>query len=169
MRRCPPTLHGWAHSRHRKDSRGGARPRCTFGHPLNRMGGCRRRCPPTLHGWAHSRRGKRGHWRGCERDERRYPPTLHVWVPFSHQGSRERRFEPRKALRKIGSCSSLNSQKEPIPTQSPPATSRKIRWGRAPVCRCGARGQGHPANCMCESCNRRAARACASTGLYSGP
>jgi hypothetical protein len=52
-----------------------------------------------------------------EGDERRYPSTLHRRVPSSYQESRERRLSPRRRLRKIGSCSSLNSQKEPIPTQ----------------------------------------------------
>jgi hypothetical protein len=47
---------------------------------------------------------------------RRCPPTFHSWVPSSHHGSWERRFESRQRLRKIGSCSSLNSQKEQIPT-----------------------------------------------------
>jgi hypothetical protein len=65
---------------------------------------------------------------GEERDEggeRRYPSTLHRRVPSSHQESRERRLSPRKRLRKTGSCSSLNSQKESIPTQSPPSAARK--------------------------------------------
>jgi hypothetical protein len=68
-----------------------------------------------------SRKGLKG-----ERDVRRCPPTFHSWVRSSHQGSRERRFESRKRLRKIGSCSSLNSQKEPISTQSPPSAAWKI-------------------------------------------
>jgi hypothetical protein len=41
-----------------------------------------------------------------ESDVRRCPPTLHTWVPSSHQESRERRFDSRKRLRKIDSCSS---------------------------------------------------------------
>jgi hypothetical protein len=56
---------------------------------------------------------------GEERDEdgeRRYPSTLHRRVSSSHQESRERRLSPRERLRKIGSCSFLNSQREPIPT-----------------------------------------------------
>jgi hypothetical protein len=101
--------------------------------------------------------------------ERRYPSTLHRRVPSFHQESRERRLSPRKRLRKIGSCSSLNSQKEPIPTQSPPSAARKILRGRAQVCWRGARGQRRLANRICESCDRRAARTCASAGPYSGP
>jgi hypothetical protein len=58
--------------------------------------------------------------------ERRYPSTLHRRAPSSHQGSREGRLSPRKRLRKTGSCSSLNSQKESIPTQA----ARKILRGK---------------------------------------
>jgi hypothetical protein len=86
-----------------------------------------RRCPPTLHSWAHYCRGKRGQGKRCKRDERRYPPTLLGSVPSSLQGSRERRCESRKRLRKIGSCSSLYSQKKTIPTQLSPAVARNIR------------------------------------------
>jgi hypothetical protein len=100
-----------------------------------------RRCPPKLHGWAYSRKGKRGYGRRCKRDERKYLPTLHDWVQSSHQGSRERRFESWKRLRKIGSCSSLYSQKKPISIQSPFAAARKIRRGRARVFWRGTRGQ----------------------------
>jgi hypothetical protein len=64
-----------------------------------------------------------------ERDEggeRGYPSTLHRRVPSSHQESRERRLSPQKRLRKTGACSFLNSQQEPIPTQSPLSAARKI-------------------------------------------
>jgi hypothetical protein len=111
-----------------------------------------------------------GAWEeGAGGGERRYPSTLHRRAPSSHQESRERKLSPRRRLRKIGSCSSLNSQKEPIPTQSPPSAARKIPRGRARVCRRGARGQRRLANRICESCGRRAARACPSAGPYSGP
>jgi hypothetical protein len=52
VRRCPPTLHSWVHSRRGEDSRGGARLRYTVGHLLDRMGCRGRRYPPTLHSWA---------------------------------------------------------------------------------------------------------------------
>jgi ribosomal protein L32 len=106
---------------------------------------------------------------GDKGSERRYPSTLHRSVRSSHQKSQERRLSPRKRLMKTGSCSSLNSQKEPIPTQSPPSAARKIPRGRARVCWRGARGQRHLANRICESCGCRAARAYASAGPYSGP
>jgi hypothetical protein len=61
-----------------------------------------------------------------EDGERRYPSTLHRRLPSSHQESWERRLSPRKRLRKTDSCSFLNSQKEPIPTQSPLSAARKI-------------------------------------------
>jgi hypothetical protein len=101
--------------------------------------------------------------------EGKCPPTLHSWVPSSHQGSQERRFESRKRLRKIGSCSFLNSQKEQIPTQSPPAVARKIHRGRARVCRGGARRPDFPANHSLGNCGHCAACACASARPYSGP
>jgi hypothetical protein len=127
----------------RRGTRGGARPRYTVEHLLDRIGVCGRRCPPMLQSWAHSRREKRGQGKRCKGDERKYPLTFHSWVPSSHQGSRERRFESRKRLRKIGSCNSLNSQREPIPTQLPPSAVRKIRWGRARVCCRGASRQSY--------------------------
>jgi hypothetical protein len=68
---------------------------------------------------------------GCERG---YPFTLHRRVPSSHQESRERRLSPWRRLRKTGSCSSLNSPKEPISTQSPSSAAREIPRGRARVC-----------------------------------
>jgi hypothetical protein len=124
VRRCRPTLHKRARSR--------------------RGGGFEKRGRSTLHRRTLSRQ-ERG-WReevaihvaqmrtlppeglGEERDEggeRRYPSTLHRRVPSCHQESREKRLSPRKRLRKTGSCSSLNSQKESIPTQSPPSAARK--------------------------------------------
>jgi hypothetical protein len=66
---------------------------------------------------------------------------------------------------KTSYCSSLNSSKEPNPTQSFSATGRKIRRGRAQACRCVAQGQERPANPEDESCGRRAARARASKGF----
>jgi hypothetical protein len=66
-----------------------------------------RTCPPTFHS-CHSLAGGQG--KRCKIDERKYPSTFHSWVPSSHQGSRKRRFESRKTLRKIGSCSSLNEE-----------------------------------------------------------
>jgi hypothetical protein len=109
---------------------------------------------------------------GEERDEsgeRRYPSTLHRRVPSSHQESRERRLSPRKRLKKTGSCNSLNSRKESIPTQSPPSAARKTLSGRARVCRRGARGWESPANYSRWSSGRRAARVCASPRPYLGP
>jgi hypothetical protein len=38
VRRCRPTLHRRAHSRHEEDSRGGVGPRCTDGPTLDRKG-----------------------------------------------------------------------------------------------------------------------------------
>jgi hypothetical protein len=129
---------------------GGARPRSTVGH---------------AHATGRNREEVSTHvpqlgilsigWGVCGR---RYPPTLHSWVPSSHQESRDRRFEFRKRLWKISSCSSLNSQKEQIFTQSPPAAARKIRRGRARVCRRGARIREFPANHSRGSCGRWAAR-----------
>jgi hypothetical protein len=50
-----------------------------------------------------------------------------------------RRFESRERLLKTGSCGSLNSLKEPTPTQSFSAAARKIRRGRARVLARGSR------------------------------
>jgi hypothetical protein len=100
--------------------------------------------------------------------ERRYPSMLHRRAPFSHQESRERRLSSRKRLRNTGFCSSINSQKEPILTQSPPSAARKILRGRAPVCRRVALRQKRLAKRICESCGRRAARACALAAPSSG-
>jgi hypothetical protein len=112
-----------------EDSRGGAGPRCTDGLTLDRKevaeGGGHPRCTD-----GHTPAGGSGEERAGG-GERRYPSTLHRRAPSSHQESRERRLSPRKRLRIIGSCSSLNSQKESIPTQSPPSAVRKIRRGRA--------------------------------------
>jgi hypothetical protein len=66
--------------------------------------------------------------RGVERRQGREEVPAHVarlGTVFS-PGRRDRRFESRKRLRKIGSCSSLYSQKEPISTQSPLSAARKI-------------------------------------------
>jgi hypothetical protein len=147
VRRCRPTLHGRARSRRGGGFERGVGPRCTDG--------------PSLVGEKGGVRCKRGTGGG----EGRYPSTLHRRAPSSHQESRERRPSPRRRLRKIGSCSSLNSQKEPIPTQSPPLAARKILRGRARFRRRGARGQRRLANRICGSCGR----ACASAGPYSGP
>jgi hypothetical protein len=121
MRRCRPTLHRWARSR--------------------RGGGAERRGRFTLHRRIFSRREKRlagggGHLRCTEGPppaggfeeggggdgERGYLSTLHRRVPSSHQESRERRLSPWRKLRKTGSCSSLNSPKEPI------LLNRLLRW-----------------------------------------
>jgi hypothetical protein len=134
VRRCWPTLHRRAHLRSRGgDSRGGVGPRCTDGPTLDRKG---------VAGGGDHPRCTDGHipaeGSGEERDEggeRRYPSTLHRRVPSSHL--------ERKRLRKIGSCNSLNGQKEPIPTQSSPVAARKIRRGRARVCRRGASRQSY--------------------------
>jgi hypothetical protein len=126
----------------RRVAGGSGHPRCTDGHtPAGRSGGER-----------------------DESGEREYPSTLHRRVSSSHQESRERRMSPRKRLRKTGSYSSLNSQKEPSPTQSPPSAAGKIPRERARVGWRGDRGQRRLANRICESCGRRAARACASAG-----
>jgi hypothetical protein len=109
VRRCRPTLHRRARSRHGGgDSRGGAGLRCTDGPFRDRKAGLREEV--TIHvaqigtlplEGPEEERGEGG--------ERIYPSTLHRRVPFSHQKSRERRLSPRKRLRKIGSYSSLNS------------------------------------------------------------
>jgi hypothetical protein len=85
------------------------------------------RCPYTLHSWTHSRRKKRGQGKSCKRDERKYPPTFHRWVPSSHQGSWERRFESRKRLKNIGSCSSLNRWKETSGSENPLGKDASLR------------------------------------------
>jgi hypothetical protein len=147
-RRGRSTLHRRTISRQEKGmAGGGGHPRCTDG-----------TLPPEGLGAERGEGGDTG-----------YPSTLHRRVSSSHQESRERRLSPRRRLRKTGSCSSLNSHKEPIPTQSPPSAARKIPRGTARVCWRGARGQRRLANRICESWGRRAARACASAGPYSGP
>jgi hypothetical protein len=123
---------------------GGAGPRCTCGHAHaageDSRGGVGPCCTdrPTLEGKGvagggdhprctdgHTPAGSAGE-RGPGGGQRRYPSTLHRRAPSSLQESLERRLSPRRRLWKIGSCSSLNSQKEPIPIQSPPSAARKI-------------------------------------------
>jgi hypothetical protein len=140
--------------RGRREEKDVRRYRPTLHRRARRGGGFERRGRSTLHRRTHSR-GERGlreevtihvarmgtlplGGAGGRGGERRYPSTLHRRAPSSHQDSRERRLSPRRRLRIIGSCSSLNSQKEPIPTQSPPSAARKIPQGRAPVCWRGA-------------------------------
>jgi hypothetical protein len=59
VRRCRPTLHRRARSRHGRESGGGAGPLCTDGPSLDRKGGGGRRWPSTLHRWARSSWRKR--------------------------------------------------------------------------------------------------------------
>jgi hypothetical protein len=132
VRRCRPMLHRRAHSRHGGNSRGGPVHVAQTG-PLSIGKGLREEV--TIHVAQMGTLPLEGP--GEERPgggERRYPSSLHRRAPSSHQESRERRLSRRKRLRKTGSSSSLNSQKDPIPTQSPHSAARKIPRGRARVC-----------------------------------
>jgi hypothetical protein len=139
-------LHGVAQTEGRKARRGswdvgrgtgrgkrGARGG-RFSRWKDRLPGCdagRRGCLPK--DWGRGVKGREG------REEvpahvpqafcgRRYPPTFHGWALLPR-----RRFESRKRLVKTGSRGSLNSPKDPSPTQSPLSGAREIRRGRARV------------------------------------
>jgi hypothetical protein len=90
--------------------------------------------------------------------EGRCPSTFHSWVLLPRGKVFREEVQSRKRLVKTGSCSSLNSQKEPIPTQSLSVAAWEIRRGRARICWRGAQGQERPANHEGESCGRRTAR-----------
>jgi hypothetical protein len=84
-----------------------------------------------VHRWAHSRRRVWGKREMMVVREDNFPRCTEELLGSFH---RERRLSPRNRLRKISFCSSLNSQKEPIPTQSPLSAARKILLGRARAC-----------------------------------